>query len=372
MVLRVKNRISHIFEDLRKIDKKLQISVATLFIFFLSLLISNSKYQIVSFFDDSISFSYLMKFFVYENFIIILSIFFLYYAITKTQFESKTEKESYLLSNTILIFIVFYISNFFFVRRLIELYPPHIRSFPSSFQEFLPFDWLTLEMGYRDVKDNFVSDFTIIGIIFSSISALAAFAFIITTGMALRSDVQNMWRRINLRFFIQELSSIKRRLAVSILIFSFGLLSIENVKASDYSTLRIEALLVQDDLVEFQEELSLANQNIFESEKYEARKVAAKKAYEDLADRDSRIRSMDLSFWSGEQQEIIEGLLEWLALWNTLLIEVSLDGSSKDETIFELNQKYKEIALAAESLAPAFASSWVIDFWKQEFVPLIR
>jgi hypothetical protein len=64
--------------------------------------------------------------------------------------------------------------------------------------------------------------------------------------------------------------------------------------------------------------------------------------------------------------------LEWIKLWESLLKQISLTGTGEASIIFDLNQKYVELAKLAESRAPSIVRGYYLDFWNEEFISLVR
>jgi hypothetical protein len=151
----------------------------------------------------------------------------------------------------------------------------------------------------------------------------------------------------------------------------FSLFGIQNIKAWDYSVISMETGFVQEDLTDFQEELTFANQKMFDSERLEARKVAANKAYSSISNKEERLK-IDLSLWSNDLDELGSGVVEWIVLWKKALREMSIQGYSEPETLFDLSQKYSEVAKLGNSVAPQLAEDYDIDFWNEEFYALVR
>ena len=125
-------------------------------------------------------------------------------------------------------------------------------------------------------------------------------------------------------------------------------------------------------MVEFQEELRLANQISFQPEKYEARKAAASKAYSSISNRDERLNDFRLSLWSSNLNDLKSGVTEWMVLWEKFLKEMSLQGYVESGTLFDLNQKYAEVSKLGQFRAPELAGDYSIEYWEKEFYPLVN
>jgi hypothetical protein len=164
--------------------------------------------------------------------------------------------------------------------------------------------------------------------------------------------------------------STKTSLTVLSIVMVFSTFSIQNIKEWDFSVISMETGFVQKDLTDFREELKEANQKMFESERLDARKVAANKAYSSISNKEDRLK-IDLSLWSNDLEELSSGVVEWIVLWKKALREMSTRGYCEPETLFDLNQKYLELAKLGNSVAPQLAEDYDIDFWNEEFYALV-
>ena len=354
------------------LDKKLQISIVAFFGYLIFDLLTELKYAISNLIDGSFGSPEFIDLFSFDTFIKVLGLFLLSLSIAKKNFNSIPEREIYLTRFLLTLFLIYYICNFHFINRLANLEPIGISSFPNSISDFLPVDWFNISSSYQDIfRRGYVSDWGIIGFISSVLSALC-FLLAVYAGTAyVKTNPKIRVVRPRLRILFEEIKSFKRKAVIAAIIFPFCLLSIENIKGDDFEAFAIEAQFIQDDLKNYQTDLISANKIVFLSERADARKVASNKAYGEIVGKYDRIESFGLSLWSENQKEIKSELLEWIKLWETLLKQISLTGNGEASIIFDLNQKYVELAKLAESRAPSIVIDYYLDFWNEEFRPLV-
>jgi len=58
-------------------------------------------------------------------------------------------------------------------------------------------------------------------------------------------------------------------------------------------------------------------------------------------------------------------------LWEKFLKEMSLQGYVEAGTLFDLNQKYAEVAKLGKSRATELLDDFSIDYWDKEFIALV-
>jgi hypothetical protein len=134
----------------------------------------------------------------------------------------------------------------------------------------------------------------------------------------------------------------------------------------------ISASFLQEDLVEFQSELNAANVQIFSAEKFEARKIAATKAFKEMNTDYQNLDNDAYSIWSGNLKELKIATLDWIQLWEENLKQLSINGYTEDGLIFDLTQQYYKLNKLGEFRAPMLADDYQVEFWRDELVPLVK
>jgi hypothetical protein len=362
-------------KELRAINKSLFLAVIALFIFFASEVLRLESYPIGSIFRGTYSLSELPELFNYSNFIPVISFILLYLVIANLGKIANEEKEKYLISLTVTIFVFHYVFQFFFIERLLSLYAFSVNSLPDSITPFLPFDWSNFRSDYAEFQIFYeIGSYQlhlIFSMIFSLTSLISFLASILFSLKFLRSKRVKLEIKRGLLFIKSFFKSTKTTLTVLSIVMVFSIFGIQNIKASDYFVIGMETEFAQDDLKVFQEELNLANQKMYESERIEARRAAANKAYSSISNKEERLR-IDLSLWSNDLEELNSEVVEWIVLWKKVLKELSTQDYVEPGTLFDLNQKYAEVAKLGISSAPQLAASYAIDFWGEEFYPLLN
>jgi hypothetical protein len=361
-------------KELRMISKTLFLGIIALFIFFVSEVLRRESYSLDSIIRGNFSLSELPELLNYSNFIPVISFILLYLVVKNLGKIANEEKEKYLISLTIIVFVFHYVFQFFIIERLLSLYKFSVNSLPNSITDFLPFDWSNFRGDYAEFQIFYeIGEYQlhlIFSMVFSVISLISFLASVFFSLKFLHSRKIKLEIKRGLIYIKSFFKSIKTSVAVLSIVMVFSIFGIQNIKASDYSTISIETMVVQDDLKVFQEELTLANQKIIESEKLDGRKAAANKAYSSIATKEERLK-IDLSLWSNDLEELNSEVVEWIVLWKKLLREGSIQGYVDPGTLFDLNQKYSEVAKLGKSAAPQLASDVWIDFWDEEFYSLI-
>lgn len=370
----MKNKLVNVvtaFKSLQSVTKRSQILVIAFLIYLVSYLLANSSFAIYNLFDGGIGYSDFTDFFEYDNFLLVIALLMVYFSISKGNFSSVSERETFLFSSVFTIFLFHYILNFFFIQRLVELRSPVINSLPNSVTDFLPFNWLSLSWNYNNLLEGYGSGWNSIDLGFTIVSVISILTVIFILGSYLKSSKHHLKDVVIFKNLTSLFQSTNRKVFIVVLTVMFVFIGIENTKARDYSTISMEAEFIQDDFKEFQDELVLANQRTSELDKYEARKAAASKAFGATSGKSIRLDFLDLSLWSSNLRVLEAGVVEWFGLWQVFLKEMSLKGYVEPETVFDLNQKYSEVADLGEFRAPPFSEEYEIEFWQDEFVTLV-
>jgi len=362
-------------KEIRMISKTLFLGIIALFIFFVSEVLRRESYSLDSIIRGNFSLSELSGVINYNTFVSVLSLTLLYLVVKNLSKIANEEKGKYLISLTIVIFVFHYVFQFFFIERLLSLYTFSVNSLPSSITYFLPFDWSDFRGDYAEFQSFYDTGWfrlhLIFSMVFSLISLISFLASMFFSLKFLHSKRVKLEIKRELLFIKSFFKSTKTSATVLSIVIVFSLFGIQNIKAWDYSVISMETGFVQEDLTDFQEELTFANQKMFDSERLEARKVAANKAYSSISNKEERLK-IDLSLWSNDLDELGSGVVEWIVLWKKALREMSIQGYSEPETLFDLSQKYSEVAKLGNSVAPQLAEDYDIDFWNEEFYALVR
>jgi len=360
------------FRELRQVNKELKIAIASLFVFFASEFLFSEAFTIYTIFSDYFELIDLYKVFNYQNFISVISFITLYLIMKNYSEISDKEKENYLISLIIVVFIFNYIFKFYFMERIFSLTDTGLNSLPNSVTDFFPFDWYNLSTGYTDFQSDYDPGWYKIRFIFVLISAVSILISIFFVWKYLHLSKIKPEIKKNLFHIKNFFNPIKTRIVVLSIVMIFSIFGIQNIKAYDYRSISYEAEFMQDDLLKFQEELKLANQMSFQSDMYDARKAAANKIYSDISNKDDRLKDLSLSLWSSNLNDLKSGIIEWMVLWEKFLKEMSLQGYVEAGTLFDLNQKYAEVVKLGKSHAPELVDEYSIDYWDEEFYPLVN
>jgi hypothetical protein len=359
------------FEDLKSINKQLRLSVIALFVYFISRIFSELSFAISSIFDGDFGLSDFFELINYKNFVNIFAIIFLYLSIRNKSQLPTNAREKFISSSILTIFTISYVLSFYFIERIISLTPTDVNSLPSNPTYFLPFDWYNIKSGYEDITSGYAFDFYVYRFIATVISALSISFVVYSLITSLKSKENGIKPRFKLTNLWGEIGSLRRKSILILISIPFTFLTIENIKASDYTSLYLSASMLQDDLKDYKKDLEMANSETFSTDMYEARKVAANKAYKEMNTAYQNTESNDLSFWSGNLKELKSGILNWIQLWEKNLKQVSIDGYGDKETVFDLTQQYYELNKLGEFRAPMLARSYQIQYWRDEFYPLV-
>lgn len=360
------------FKELNLINKYLKISIISLFAYYISEILSEMSFAISQLFEGYLTFNQFLELFNYRNFIHTLAIVFLYLVIRNKSHIPINEREEIILNSILTIFASTYLLGFYFIERIISLTPTGVNSLPNSPSDFFPFDWYDLTSNFENITSDYVIDYYVYRFVFTAISAIAVIIAIIAIGLFLKSEKSIKKLKFDLRHLKNEIRTAQRKVILILLSIPFTFLSIENIKASDYSSLQITADIMQDKLIDYKEAMTTANKAQFQTDIYKARQDAAAKAYEQINTTYENLESDDLSFWSGNLIELKDAILIWINLWEENLKEVSLNGYSDNGIIFDLNQQYYKLNKLGEYRAPALASDYQVEFWRDEFYPLVK
>jgi hypothetical protein len=358
-------------KEIRERNKSLFLAIIALFVFFVSEVLRLESYSLHSIFTGEFSLGDVPQLFNYSNFLPVISFTFMYLGIKNIGKIGNEEQEKYLISVIITIFVFYYVFKFFFVERLLSLYAFSVNSLPDSVTDFFPFYWYDISNGYDDFRSDFDPGWYKLQFIASLISAISILGSMFFSLKFLHLRKVTLEIKRGLLFIKSFFKSTKTSLTVLSIVMVFSTFGIQNIKELDYSIISMETGFVQEDLIDFREELKVANQKVFESERLDARKVAANKAYSSISNKEDRLK-IDLSLWSNDLEELSSGVVEWIVLWKKALRETSTRGYSEPETLFDLNQKYSEVAKLGNSVAPQLAEDYDIDFWDEEFYALVR
>jgi hypothetical protein len=360
------------FKEMKLINRHLSVSTIALFMFFTSEFLVYESYTIHTIISGNFGINSFLEIFDYRNFVSIISFVILYLVIRNYSNVSNVEKESYLISLIIIVFVFNYIFKFYFMERIFSLTATGLNSLPNSITDFFPFDWYYLSTGYTDFQSDYDPGWYKIRFIFVLISALSISISIFFAWKYLHTSKVKPEIKKNLFQLKTLFKPTKTRVVGLSIVMTFSLFGIQNIKANDYRSISYEAEFMQDDLVKFQEELKVANQISFQSDKYEARKIAANKSYSDISRRNERLNDFRLSLWSSNLNDLKSGIIEWMVLWEKFLKEMSLQGYVEAGTLFDLNQKYAEVVKLGKSHAPELVDEYSIDYWDEEFYPLVN
>jgi hypothetical protein len=207
---------------------------------------------------------------------------------------------------------------------------------------------------------------------FAVMSAVSIILAIIFVGLFWKSSVGVASFKFDLSSIAGEFKNSKTKIVVVSLIIPFLIFGNARIQAEDFYSMTNNVEFIQDDLIEFQKKLPRDTDQLSPSETIERRKLAAQSVYNDLIQKERWVNNDRISLWSPDVKELRTEVIEWIALWEGVLKEISLNGYTEKESIFELQQKYEEISSFALNRAPRFTQSYVIDFWRDEFVSLLR
>jgi hypothetical protein len=141
-----------------------------------------------------------------------------------------------------------------------------------------------------------------------------------------------------------------------------------NIQGQDFYSISFGTRITQEDLVEFKNKVPSASSELTATEVIQQRKFFANNAYKVLVENEKMLTRDSISFWSPDSKDLRVELLAWVDLWKIVLKELALNGYAEKASVFELQQKYKEISGIALNRAPRLTESFTKDFWREEFV----
>ena len=368
----MKNDLIQPFKDLKELNNHLKLSILALFVYFFSRILMEISYAISEIIDGYFDLSDFLEVINYKNFLNVIAIFILYLSIRNKSRIPINEREQLIISSLLTIFAISYLMSFYFIEQIISLTPIGINSLPNSPSYFLPFDWYNIRDGYDNITSDYVMNYSVYRFIAAVISAISILFAAYSIIKFLKSKENIVKPRLIPKSLLSELSSLKRKSFFILLFIPFTFYSIENIKARDYASLWISASFLQEDLVEFQSELNAANVQIFSAEKFEARKIAATKAFKEMNTDYQNLDNDAYSIWSGNLKELKIATLDWIQLWEENLKQLSINGYTEDGLIFDLTQQYYKLNKLGEFRAPMLADDYQVEFWRDELVPLVK
>lgn len=366
------NLIRQAYESLSKVKTNLRLTFLTIIIFFVSALLENLVYPFSYLIDFGINqIDEFSRFFDYDSLFSIFALLAIYILASSLKFPEKSEREKYLSTGIFCIFFAHYVFTFHFMERLLSLYPPSLNQLPKTFTDFFPFDWVSLGFDFRTINDGYAGWREYLSITINSITAISFFIAVFFFIRHLKSSHS----KISIKVFFQPLKQEflkKKHIAFTIfLTVPFLFINSLSVQAFDFRVLTYEAEFAQEKLVEFSKQISDAD-NLFFSERENARKAAADRAFTEIAERDNRFQSVSNSLLSNNLEDLKVGLIELMILWQELLQQVALKSDGNDELVFKISQKYKELSKIALSNSPSLVEDYNIDFWENEFLSLVK
>jgi hypothetical protein len=359
------------FSALKAVDKKLRFGI----LFFLSFLIFSlfAQFPITLYFlIESQDFYDFERFFDFHNFLLIIAITAIYLTLKNSQSLPLNEKEALCFRNISTIFLLYYILDFYVISKIIEFRPATIKSLPSTLEDLLPIDWYTIESVFNSILENTYYEYDdLLGLAFALIAAISIALAIIFFALVWNAKREHLSFKFDLTSVSREFKSTNAKFLVIAVLVPFLFFGNARIQESDFSSLSTTVEFIQDDLVEFQGKLPKETE-LSASETIERRRTAAQSVYNDLISKEKWVSNEAISLWSPDVKELRVEVIEWIALWKAVLKELSLNGYTEKESIFELQQKYKEISKFAIDRAPKFTEEYTLDFWRDEFASLVR
>lgn len=359
--------------ELGSLDKKLKFAISLYVIYLITRLLSDLPYTLYSLIQYR-SFYNLEDFFVFENFVSIIALMAIYLSLKNNAHTMDGDREKNLTRNLASVGLMHYILGFYFVKQVIELRPVNARELPQRIPDFLPIDWFTLEYNFGDFSKEFYSAYDYVGpfeFIIALISAIAITLAIVFFILYLKS----IWKESQVKLDISEIfggfKSKTSRGLVALILIPFLALGNMNIQEQDFYTISLDTEMAQEDLVEFKNKMPSVSSGLSATEVIEQRKFAANSAYKVLVENAEIFNRESISFWSPDSKDLRVELLEWVDLWKIVLKELALNGYAEKSSVFELQQKYKEISGFALNRAPRLTQSFTKDFWREEFVTLL-
>lgn len=353
-------------------DKKLRLGI----LFFLTFLIFSLIAQFPTtlyFLIEYQDFYNFEGFFVFHNFLLIIAIVATYLTLKNSQSLPSNEKESIYFRNISTIFLLFYILDFYVISEIIEFRPATLKSLPSNLEDLLPIDWFTIEYSLKSILENSYYKYDVLlELAFALIAAISITLAISFSALFWKAKREQLSLKFDLASVSREFMNSKAKFFVVAILVPFLFFGNSRIQASDFSGLSTDVEFIQDDLVEFQAKLPRENELLSGTETIERRKTAAQSVYNDLISKEKWVNNEAVSLWSPDVKELRVEVIEWIALWKVVLKELSLNGYTEKESLFDLEQKYKEISKFAVDRAPKFTEDYTLDFWRDEFASLLR
>ena len=366
------NKYLEPLRELGSLDKKLRIAISLYAIYLITRLLSDLPYTLYSLIQYR-SFYNLEDFFVFENFISIIALIAIYLSLKNIVHPIDGDRESVLTRNLASIGLVHYILNFYFVKQVIELRPVNARDLPQRIPDFLPIDWFTLEYNFEDFFQEFYSPYDYVGpfeFFIALISAVAVALAIVFFFVYLKSSWNKSHFQLDISAIFREFKSKTTRILVILILIPFLAFGSMNIQEQDFYSISLDTEMTQEDLVEFKNKVPSASAGLSATEVIQQRKFAANSAYKVMVENEEMLTRESISFWSPDTKDLRVQLLEWVDLWKIVLKELALNGYAEKSSVFELQQKYKEISGVALNRAPTLTESFTKDFWRDEFVSL--
>jgi len=372
--LKTRRILSKYLEPLRELgslDKKLRIAFIALATYLITRLLADlpvTLYFLLEYQD----FYNLEGFSTFRNFLLLITLIAIYLILLNHQNRAPEEREKILARSLASIFALYYILHFRIVQEVIELRLINASLLPSDFQDLLPIDWYSIQWGIEDMLEGIYFKYDdFLELLLATISAISLAIALCSFILFLKSKWHDLNFKLDLLEISREFRATKSKIVVIALILPFLIIGNDRIQADDYSTLTFEVQFMQEELVEFQGKLPKNSELISQTELYDARKFNAQYAYKDFIKREKRITDPITSIWSPEVKELRVEVIEWLELWRVVLQDLSLNGFTSKESLFKLEQKYKEISSLAVAAAPRFTQDYDVDFWRDDFVELL-
>jgi len=356
--------------ELRSIDKKLRIAISLYAIYLITRLLSDLPYTLYSLIQYR-NFYNLEDFFVFENFISIIALIAIYLSLKNNVNPMDGDKEKVLTRNLASVGLMHYILDFYIVKQVIELRPVNARELPQRIPDFLPIDWFTLKFNFGDFSKEFYSPYDYVGPFEFSIALISAIAItlaIVFFFLYLKSVRRESYFKLDISLIFTEFNSKGSRSLVTLILIPFLALGNMNIQGQDFYSISFGTRITQEDLVEFKNKVPSASSELTATEVIQQRKFFANNAYKVLVENEKMLTRDSISFWSPDSKDLRVELLAWVDLWKIVLKELALNGYAEKASVFELQQKYKEISGIALNRAPRLTESFTKDFWREEFV----
>lgn len=367
------NRYLEPLRELSSVNKRLKISISFYVIYLITRLLSDLPYTLYSLTQDK-RFFMLKDFFSFENLISIIALIAIYLSLKNIVNSIGVDREKMLTRNLTSVGIMHYILDFYFVKQVIELRPVNARDLPQSITNFLPIDWFTIYYNYYDFSKEFYSPYDYVGpfeFLFALISAIAMTLAIVSFFFYFTSMRSEFHFKLDLPAISREFKGKASRSLVTLILILFLGIGNLNIQEQDFYSISLDTEAIQEDLIEFNDKMPSESSGFSATEVIQQRKFAADNAYKVMVENEGMLTTQSISFWSPDSKDLRVQLLEWVDLWKIVLKELALNGYAEKSSVFELQQKYKEISGVALNRAPRLTDSFTKDFWREEFVTLL-